>query len=384
MKIIFWTSLLGVIYAYFLYPALLAVLARLATRSPTPVTEQAPESVSMIIPVHNEERILPTKLENLAALDYPHDHLQVIFVSDGSTDGTLKLLRDAAANLPFQLVVLEVPERAGKAHALNTGLEAADGQIIIFTDASILLEPGAVSALLQPFADPGVGCVSGEDHIAGGAGEGLYGRYELYLRNQESAVASIVGASGSFYAQRRALVQPFQPGLAPDFLSVLNTVEQGYRAQTEPAARGHMTAVARPEQEFQRKVRTLLRGIATLFAKPALMNPLRYGRFAWLLLSHKLIRWLVPFMLIAALLSNIALTDTGLYGVLLVLQIGFYGLAALAYRGVAGLHDNPLGRIALFFVMANVAILIAWFRYLKGERQELWTPSERRVMKETP
>lgn len=384
MKIIFWTSLLGVIYAYFLYPALLSLLARLAARPLAAGPGQAPETASMIIPVHNEERVLPAKLANLAVLDYPADRLQVVFVSDGSTDGTLKLLREAAPALPFRLSVVEVPERAGKAHALNTGLDAADGQIIIFTDASILLEPGAVSALLRPFADPTVGCVSGEDHIAGGAGEGLYGRYELYLRNQESAVASIVGASGSFYAQRRDLVQPFQPGLAPDFLSVLSTVEQGYRALTEPAARGHMTAVARPDQEFQRKVRTLLRGIATLFAKPALLNPLRYGRFAWLLLSHKLVRWLVPFMLIAAFLSNLALADTGFYGALLLLQTGFYGLAALAYRGVAGLQDNPLGRIALFFVMVNAAILVAWFRYLKGERQELWTPSERSVMKDTP
>ena len=106
--------------------------------------------------------------------------------------------------------------------------------------------------------------------------------------------------------------------------------------------------------------------------------------FAFFLWSHKLARWLVPFMLIAAFLSNLALADTGFYGALLLLQIGFYGLAALAYRGIAGLQDNPLGRIALFFVMVNAAILVAWFRYLKGERQELWTPSERNVMKETP
>jgi len=127
-----------------------------------------------------------------------------------------------------------------------------------------------------------------------------------------------------------------------------------------------------------------LRGIATLFAKPALLNPLRYGRFAWLLLSHKLVRWLVPFMLIAAILSNLALADRGGYGVLLALQIGFYALAALAYRGVAGLQDTAPGRVALFFVMVNAAILVAWIRYLKGERQELWTPSERSVIKGAP
>ena len=199
----------------------------------------------------------------------------------------------------------------------------------------------------------------------------------MFLRNRESALGSIVGASGSFYAQRRAVCRPFLEGLAPDFLSVLNTVEQGYRAITEPTARGFMTAVANPGQEFQRKVRTLLRGITTLFAKPALLNPLRYGLFAFFLWSHKLARWLVPFMLIAALLANLVLYATGIYTLLLMMQIAFYALAMLAYRGVAGLQDHPLGRIALFFVMVNVAILVAWLRYWKGERQELWTPSQR-------
>lgn len=379
MKIVFWISVLGILYAYFLYPVLLSLLGRVSARpvrrEPGPVRLK----VSLIIPVHNEERVLPAKLDNLAVLEYPPELLQVIFVSDGSTDGTLAILDATRARLPFAVNVVAVPERKGKANALNAGLEAAEGDIVVFTDASILLEAQAVMQILRPFADPRVGCVSGEDHIEGGAGEGLYGRYELYLRNQESAVGSIVGASGSFYAQRRELCLPFREGMAPDFLSVLNTVEQGYRAITEPAARGFMTAVTRTDQEFQRKVRTLLRGISTLFAKPALLNPLRYGRFAFLLLSHKLVRWLVPFLLIGALVGNIALSGEAFYGLLLLAQIAFYALAGLAYRGVAGLQDNPIGKIALFFVMVNLSILVAWIRYFKGERQEVWTPSERSV-----
>lgn len=377
MKTVFWLSVVGVLYAYFLYPLLLHGLGRWrppASRVPTPLPEYR---VDIIIPVHNEARVLPAKLENLSRLDYPPERLRVIFVSDASTDDTLQLLR--AARVPFELKIVELTERKGKAHGLNNGLAAATGEIVIFSDASILLEPGAIRAILQPFSDPQVGCVSGEDHIAGGAGEGLYGRYELFLRNQESALGSIVGASGSFYAQRRVLCKPFQEGLAPDFLSVLNTVEQGYRALTEPNARGHMTAVSRAAQEFQRKVRTLLRGMTTLFAKPALLNPFRFGLFAVFLWSHKLMRWFVPFFLIVAFIANLALLAEPVYAVLLVCQLLLYAFAGLAALGVAGLQDNALGRVALFFVMVNAAIFAAWLRYLRGDRQELWTPSERRT-----
>lgn len=376
MKLLFWFSLFGVVYAYFLYPLVLLALGRVASR-PVVRTDDTVRSATLIIPVHNETRVLAAKLDNLAALDYPAERLHIVFVSDGSTDGTQDQLRAAQDRLPFRLTVVDIPERKGKANALNAGLAEAGGDIVIFSDASILLEPQSISSILRPFADPHIGCVSGEDHIAGGAGEGLYGRYELFLRNRESALGSIVGASGSFYAQRRAVCRPFLEGLAPDFLSVLYTVEQGYRAITEPSARGFMTAVAKPVQEFQRKVRTLLRGITTLFAKPALLNPFRFGLFAFFLWSHKLVRWLVPFLLIAALLANAALYAEPFYAVLLALQMVFYTVAALAARGIGGLHEQAVGRIALFFVMVNAAILAAWLRFLKGERQELWTPSER-------
>lgn len=377
MAQLFWLSLFGVAYAYFLYPLLLLALGRVAARPLAHNEGDDAPSATLIIPVHNETRVLPAKLDNLAALEFPSERLHVVFVSDGSTDGTQALLESARDRLPFRLSVVDIPERKGKANALNAGLAEADGDIVIFSDASILLEPQSITHILRPFADPRVGCVSGEDHIAGAAGEGLYGRYELFLRNQEAAVGSIVGASGSFYAQRRALCRPFREGLAPDFLSVLYTVEQGYRAITEPNARGYMTAVVKPGQEFQRKVRTLLRGISTLFAKPALLNPFRYGLFAFFLWSHKLGRWLVPFLLLGALLANVALWAQPFYAVTLVLQLAFYGLALLAAANVAGLHERAPGRIALFFVMVNIAIAAAWLRFARGDRQELWTPSER-------
>jgi cellulose synthase/poly-beta-1,6-N-acetylglucosamine synthase-like glycosyltransferase len=252
-----------------------------------------------------------------------------------------------------------------------------DTELVVFSDASILLEADSLRHIVRPFQDASVGCVSGEDHIANGGGEGLYGQYELFLRNQESAIGSIVGASGSFYAQRLEICREFEEGLAPDFLSVLNTVAAGYRAITEPAARGHMKAVKSSGQEFQRKVRTLLRGMTALFDRAGMLNPFRYGLFSFFLISHKLLRWLVPLFLVTMLLSSAFLLDQLFYQLMFIAQLLFYGLAMLAGPLTSPLHNSIAGKIPLFFVMVNIAIVAAWVRYLRGDRQELWTPSQR-------
>lgn len=370
---VFWIAVAGVVYPYAGYPLVLAVLGRFVKR---PEVEGAAElpSVTMILPVHNEAGRLERKIANTNALDYPHDRLEVLFISDGSTDGTVDLIK---ANAGPGRVLLELSGRGGKAAALNAGLVRATGDIVVFTDASIALEPGSLRAIVRPFADPRIGCVSGEDRIADGGGEGLYGRYELLLRRLESRVHSIVGASGSFYAQRRHLCVPFTEGMAPDFLSVLRTVEQGYRAISEPRAVGEMSSVRDPKQEFDRKVRTLLRGMTALFAHWPLLNPLRHGAFAFALWSHKILRWTVPFFLVAALLAPLFVLGRPFYALAFWAQVAFYvaALAALAQWG--GLHRSLPGRIALYFSSVNAAILTAWYRYCTGVRQEVWTPSRR-------
>jgi cellulose synthase/poly-beta-1,6-N-acetylglucosamine synthase-like glycosyltransferase len=370
---LFWIGVLGVFYPYVGYPLVLAVLGRLRRPAATGAEGVLP-SVSMIIPVHNEARRLERKIANTLALDYPPDRLDVCFVSDGSTDGTVDTIREHAGS---GVAIVELPDRRGKAVALNAGLARASGDIVVFTDAAIALEPEALRAIVRPFADPRVGCVSGEDGIADGGGEGLYGRYELFLRRLESDVRSIVGASGSFYAQRRDLCRPFAEGMAPDFLSVLRTAEQGYRAVSEPRALGVMTSVKDPKQEFDRKVRTLLRGMTALFAYKSLLNPLRYPAFAFALWSHKILRWTVPFFLLSTLLAPLALLDRPFYVAAFIAQLVFYlgALAALAEWGPAQ-RSRP-GRIALYFSSVNAAILAAWYRYWTGVRQELWTPSQR-------
>ena len=370
---IFWIAVVGVFYPYAGYPLVLQLVRRLVSR-PRPATAPALPTVSMIIPVHNEASRLEPKIANTLALDYPADRLEILFVSDGSTDDTAAMIRAAVGR---RLDVIELPQRGGKAAALNAGLHRAGGEIVVFTDASIALAPDSIRAIVAPFADPRVGCVSGEDRIAETGGEGLYGRYELYLRRLESDVHSIVGASGSFYAQRRALCTPFTEGMAPDFLSVLRTVQQGYRAISEPAAVGEMTSVKSAKQEFDRKVRTLLRGMTALFACKTLLNPVRFPVFAFELWSHKVLRWTVPFNLLAALLAPLALLDRPFYVVALVAQIVFYAGAAAAFAEWANVHRSLPGRIALYFSSVNAAILTAWYHYSRGVRQELWTPSRR-------
>jgi len=371
---IFWISLFIVFYAYFGYPIVLALIGKLV-RKPVkrPHGDYTPK-ISVLIPVYNEENVIREKVENTLKLNYPTSEIEVLFISDGSDDRTNEIIDSYQSDF-IRLIPLN--ERKGKANALNVGLKESKNDIIIFSDASILLDKNSIKEIVQPFYDAAIGCVTGEDHIKDSGGEGAYGRYELWLRNLESKVHSIVGASGSFYAQRKHLCEQFGGGLAPDFLSVLNTVEKGYRAVAEPRAFGFMTSVQSTADEFNRKIRTLIRGISVLFYKKSLLNITHYGTFSFCLISHKLIRWLVPFFLISLYISNIYAATTIFYSVFLILQSVFYFLAILAYFNVAGLGEILFGKIALYFTMVNVSIFIAWKRYWSGVRQEIWDPSKR-------
>jgi cellulose synthase/poly-beta-1,6-N-acetylglucosamine synthase-like glycosyltransferase len=300
--------------------------------------------------------------------------LEVLFVSDGSTDQTVALI---GPHLSEHYYLIELPERKGKAAALNAGLDRAKHDIVVFSDASIELESDALLHLVQGFSDPTIGCISGEDKIPESGGEAWYGRYELFLRRLESKVHSIVGASGSFYAQRRTLCTPFEEGLAPDFVSVLKTVEQGFRAISEPLAVGIMASVKDSKQEFQRKVRTLIRGMTALFAYKRLLNPFKFGWFAVELWSHKILRWTVPFFLVTALVSSLSLMESPWFMMVSTIQIAFYGAALLALVGIKSVRQSLVGKVALYFSVANAAVIVAWFKYLSGVRQELWTPTQR-------
>jgi cellulose synthase/poly-beta-1,6-N-acetylglucosamine synthase-like glycosyltransferase len=377
LQVVFWGSAAAVAYAYVGYPLLLRLIVRWTARPLSRPAANADDfpTVTMLIPVHNERPIIEAKLQNVSALIYPEGRLHVLFICDGCSDGTLETLRQHENE---RLVVLELSPRSGKASALNLGLDHASGAVVVFSDASIMLEPDALLHIVRPFASPEVGCVSGEDYIERGAGERLYGTAELALRRLESSLHSIVGASGSFYAQRRILCEPFPAGLAPDFLSVLRTVERGFRAVSEPLARGSMLELEDPRQEFSRKVRTILRGITTLARFSHLLNPVQYGWFAFELGSHKLARWVAPIFLVTVLISSAMLASTSRFFLLVFgLQVMTYLLAGLGLMTSSPLARWLPARISLYFAAGNVAAASAWLLFLRGSRQELWSPTRR-------
>lgn len=378
MEVLFWGSLGAIVYAYVGFPALLGAWARLRPQ-PRPSGPSFRGPATVVLPVHNEADKIHAKLENLLAQADTLEALEIIVVADGCTDDTVEIVsRLASRGVAIRLFELE--GRSGKGAALNAGVAVASHEVIIFTDAAIMLEPDALAALVAPLGDTRVGCVSGEDRVAGDGGESAYGRYELWLRRKESAVASIVGASGCLYAQRKDLVPQFEAGVAPDFLSVLHTVAQGYRAISEPTAVGYMTATRTLAGEFSRKVRTLIRGMAGLQRYRRLLNPLRFGRFALILASHKLLRWSVPFFMGLALVSNLFLARVHpVYLGLLVAQCTLYLVGALALPEASPVRRSRLARLCGYFVTVNTAIALAWLRFLGGQRQEIWQPTVRQL-----
>jgi len=374
MELVFWISVLAIAYPYAIYPAVLVVMNRLAGRRAHVGDAAARPSVTLILPVHNEAGRIEAKMRNILELDYPAELMQVLVIGDACTDDSLA--RAKAAGGP-RVETFNVTPRGGKASALNAALERARGEILVFTDAAIMLERESLTRLVAHFHDPAIGAVSGEDYVEGGGSEGLYGRIELLLRREEALAHSIAGASGCFYAQRRALTPPFIPGMAPDFLSVLNVVRAGSRALAEPQARGAMTATKSQSAEYTRKARTFLRGITALFGNAGLMNPFKHPTFAFILVSHKLMRWLGPLFMIAALASSFALPAEPLYLVAVYAQVAAYAAATLGLLVPAVAERVGLVRLAAFFVLVNLAALQALLRWLGGERLEVWEPTRR-------
>lgn len=381
---LFWCSVGLVFYAYVGYPCTLMALSLVRSR---PVRKGgATPRVSFIITAHNEERRITEKIENTLAQDYPAGQLEIIVASDCSTDAT----DDIVGGYVARVRLVRARERRGKEAAQQLAVQAASGDILIFSDVATALATDGVSAIVANFADPSVGCVSSIDRFvdANGriSGEGAYVRYEMFLRALETRVNSLVGLSGSFFAARREVCRNWAADRQSDFNTLLNTVELGLRGVLDPRSAGYYRNIADERRELQRKVRTVVRGIGVLAANVRMLNPFRYGLFAWQLASHKLCRWLVPFAMVTALVSNVVLVFStlgiksapviapaiGLYSTTLLAQIGFYAAALGGFRSTRGLL-----RIPFFFVQVNLAILMAWVRYARGERMITWNPSER-------
>lgn len=375
-----------VVYTAAGYPLLLRSIARSRPGLATLPGDGPPPMVTVVLPAFNEERQIAAAVEALLALDYPRERLQLLVVSDGSTDATDGIVEGYAAR---GVELLRIQERGGKTRAENLAAPHIRGDIVVNTDASIRLHPGSVRALMPWFADPEVGVASGRDVSVGdletraNVGETGYVNAEMDLRALETRVSGIVGASGSLYAIRKELhLLPVPEGLSRDFSAALTARRHGYRAVSVDDAICYVPRTPSLQREYRRKVRTVTRGMQTLWHNRDLLDPARHGLFAWMLFSHKLCRWLIPWAGVAGAigLALVALSGQMWAWLPLLLAVPILALTAMAWRWPSG---RPLPRavsMPAFAVLSTLAILQATLRAMAGSNQAVWEPTRRDVM----
>jgi cellulose synthase/poly-beta-1,6-N-acetylglucosamine synthase-like glycosyltransferase len=374
VAIVFWLSIAVVAYVYMGYPlTLLALPQRRRAATPPPALPH----VTVLIAAHNEVSQIAATVRNKLAQDYPPDLLDIIVISDGSIDGTDDVVKATGSG---RVTLLRQEPRQGKTLALNRGVDVATGDILVFSDANSQYEPDTIRRLVAAFDDATVGYATGrliyEDpgETAVGGGSGMYMRYENWLRRLETAAGSVVGVNGGVDAVRRRLYQPMRADHLPDFILPLRVVEQGYRVVYCDDAVSREEALGRQHDEYRMRVRVSLRALHGLSEMRGLMHP-RYGRFAFQLFVHKVARYLMFVPLAAAFVANLALAGSRPwpYGVLLAAQAVCYVLAALGWMSGGRIRFKPVF-VPFYFCLINVAAAAALVRFLRGERQVLWTP----------
>jgi cellulose synthase/poly-beta-1,6-N-acetylglucosamine synthase-like glycosyltransferase len=383
-ELIFWTCLFLVAYTYVLYPALLFVLSsfvqvwrdwcyvasRRDRRHRPSAAEELP-AVTLIIPAYNEQARLPDKIKNLQELDYPPEKVEIIFVSDGSTDETNEILR-GAARPGLRTIVL--PTRGGKSNALNQGVAAARHDILVFSDAATLFAPGTLQQLVQHFSDRTVGVVCGALQFVGSLEsqytEGVYWRYESMLRLMEGRLGATLTASGAIYAIRR----PCFPVLAPDvmiedFVVPMNARKLGYRVLYDPEALATDFAAPSVAGEFTRRVRVAVGSFRALRQLSwTLVDPVT----AFAFFSHKVLRWILPFLLIGLLASSGALWAYEPYRGIFLAQALFYLWASLGFLLRHRIQRTRYALIAYYLVAIHMAFLVGFVRCVTGRHEGVW------------
>ena len=370
MTILFWFSAAVLFYVYLGYPLLLWIASSL---SPKP-TKRAPvePTVSILLSVFNEEAVLPEKLENLLCLDYPREKREILVGSDGSTDRTEAIVKGYEKK-GVRLVASS--PRAGKPRMLNRLARQATGDVLVFTDARQTLDPKAIRFLVENFADPSVGCVSGELLLesrgeALGEGVGFYWSYEKFIRQKESAIDSVIGATGALYALRKSLFRELpDETILDDVYLPMQAVSLGFRTLFEPRALVFDEVSSSARKEYDRKVRTLAGNYQSFIQLAPMLNPFQ-SRVAAQFLSHNLLRILAPFFLIALFLSNGYLLKHPFYRILFIGQMLFYGVAslgALAPAAIRRFFSAPY-----VFCLLNLSALAGLYRFLTGRQQVTW------------
>jgi cellulose synthase/poly-beta-1,6-N-acetylglucosamine synthase-like glycosyltransferase len=373
-------------WAYAGYPAVLWLASRFAPQRMAPADPPVWPFISITVPAYNERARIRATIESLLLIDYPADRRQILIVSDASTDGTDEIVAEYATR---GVELHRVATRGGKTAAENSAALSLRGEIIINTDASIRIEPGSVKALVRAFGDPAIGVASGRDVSMGETAEGNRGEsgyvgYEMWIRDLETRLGGIVGASGCLYATRPEIQRTVLPGeLARDFASALIAKRKGLRAISVREATCVVARTPSLRAERRRKARTMLRGLQTLAYGGSLLNPFRYGAFAIALASHKLARWLV-YLGVPFVVAGIAwLAPTSRVAALLVIAMVVGAVAGvIAMRWPEGRRVPLPLAIAGFALASTLGGINAWLLLLRGERKPMWEPTRRAAIPE--
>jgi cellulose synthase/poly-beta-1,6-N-acetylglucosamine synthase-like glycosyltransferase len=384
VEVLFWLSLSLIAYTYLIYPAVLFIAYSLVQicrdwrylidrqdRRVPPLDDGAVPELSFLIPAYNEEAHLLQKFENLREMDYPRQNVQILFVSDGSTDATNEILK----GLPDpNIEMIFLPHRSGKASALNQAVLRARHEILVFSDASTLFAPNALRKLARHFDDPSVGAVCGALRFQASSEseqtEGIYWKYESMIRLMEGRLGATLTASGAVYALRRKAYLPLDPRtVLDDFVIPMNARREGYRVLYDPEAIATDYAPESIEGEFARRVRLATGSFASLML--LLRVPMGgFGRFAFV--SHKLLRWILPLVLCTLLISNVALVRHPICAVFGLLQLSFYLWAGLGYLLRKHTQGVQFVLIPFYLLAMNFAFLVGLFRFLTKREGVIW------------
>ena len=380
-KLLFWISISFVAYVYIGYPLLIGCLARIRPRRTLESHDDDSDlpRITVVIPAHNEERWIERKIENTFALDYPRDRMEILVVSDGSSDRTVEIVRRFA---PSGVQLIHYPERAGKVATLNRTVGGIKNDIIVFTDANAILRPDALRFVLSHFSDSEVGCAGGNrlcvtTDSTSTEGESIYWRYEGWIRSSESRFYSGLGCYGQIFAVRRRLF-PYLQTVSDDFPIAMKILIYS-RAKTvfEPRAKALIPAAKTLRQELERKIRSHVAFLYDIANLKKGLNPLT-SKIWWQFWSHHVFRVLVPFAMLIAVVVSPWLWYADFSGRLAFLaQALFYLLALVGFlQARRGVRWKP-AYLCFYFVFANVALIIAWLRRIRGGQFHTWHRTER-------
>ncbi|RYY51212.1 MAG: glycosyltransferase family 2 protein [Chitinophagaceae bacterium] len=388
-KIVFWTSLFIIFYSYIGYGILLWLLLKLrsffaSSRSANLQSADFEPEVTLLIAAFNESSFIVKKIENSLGLDYPEGKLKFLFVADGSSDNTVELIQQYP-----QIELHYKPERQGKSMAINRVMPFVTTGIVVFSDANTLLNKDAIKQLVKHYADPKVGAVAGEKVVdagegAGGiagAGEGLYWKYESFLKKLDARFYSVVGAAGELFSIRTALFEPVDRSvLLDDFLISMKICKRGYRVMYEPGAFATEAPSFSLKEEQKRKIRISAGGWQSVFMLKELLNIFKYGRLSFQYISHRVLRWVVcPWLLPALFIANwfLLFANDPLYNLFFWAQVAFY---AAAFAGWLFTQINikvKLLYVPYYFVFMNVALYLGFIRFMKKSQTVLWDKAKR-------